>query len=415
MTGPNVFYLYTRLTGSGIFDPCYFWSGSVYVGDGKCFKFLDQLNTFGRSQEACEAEGATLAETRTPQQIDAARTLSSDIGPVWLGGWDPDGGSNLVWLSDQQNVSLQVTIKSNKGKTAICLAMNSATELTTKSCGRSLSFICQIAGAGNPCDVYLPGGEYYDSNCFLPVVEHMTLEDATLNCEKREAKVAEPSTERFVSHMTQVANWNFEPASDIWLGLTQLDSVFKWQSTGESVTAGNWVNGDIQPLVFSSESAVVMNGSFSWAWQVVSKSHAAGFVCQRNLTEECIGVFSSGRCFTIHHNVTDWDAAKAACEDSGSYLAEPKTEVLARTVAKYVNDTADAVYVFLGASDSETEGSLVWNHSRELLNNTYTAWNPGQPEYHNDSDQFLQYSSGGWNVISSNLSKSHNNSFLCEQ
>ena len=76
---------------------------------------------------------------------------------------------------------------------------------------------------------------------------------------------------------------------------------------------------------------------------------------------------------------------------------------------------SDAVYVFLGASDSETEGSLVWNHSRELLNNTYTAWNPGQPEYHNDSDQFLQYSSGGWNVISSNLSKSNNNSFLCEQ
>ena len=75
---------------------------------------------------------------------------------------------------------------------------------------------------------------------------------------------------------------NPEPASDIWLGLTQLDSVFKWQSTGESVTAGNWVNGDIQPLVFSSESAVVMNGSFSWAWQVVSKSHAAGFVCQRS-------------------------------------------------------------------------------------------------------------------------------------
>ncbi|KAK3751433.1 hypothetical protein RRG08_051158 [Elysia crispata] len=34
--------------------------------------------------------------------------------------------------------------------------------------------------AGNPCDVFLPGGEYYDNNCFLSVAEPMTLHDATV-------------------------------------------------------------------------------------------------------------------------------------------------------------------------------------------------------------------------------------------
>ena len=37
-----------------------------------------------------------------------------------------------------------------------------------------------VTDAGNPCDVYLPGGEYYDNNCFLPLAKTMTLQDATV-------------------------------------------------------------------------------------------------------------------------------------------------------------------------------------------------------------------------------------------
>ena len=37
-----------------------------------------------------------------------------------------------------------------------------------------------MTDAGNPCDVYLPGGEYYDNTCFLPAAKPMTLQDATV-------------------------------------------------------------------------------------------------------------------------------------------------------------------------------------------------------------------------------------------
>ena len=67
----------------------------------------------------------------------------------------------------------------------------------------------------------------------------------------------------------------------IWLGLTQLNTKFKWQSTAELVTATNWVNGDPGTLVLSADSSVVMNGSSNWAWKVVSKSDTAGVICQR--------------------------------------------------------------------------------------------------------------------------------------
>ena len=33
-----------------------------------------------------------------------------------------------------------------------------------------------------------------------------------------------------------------------------------------------------------------------------------------------------------------------SCEEQGSYLAEPKTEVLGRTVKKYINDTVGELF-----------------------------------------------------------------------
>ena len=73
-----------------------------------------------------------------------------------------------------------------------------------------------------------------------------------------------------------------EPTSDIWLGMTNSVNKFKWQSTAELVTAGNWASGDLGPSELTADSAVVMNGSSSWVWEVVSRSDAAGVICQRS-------------------------------------------------------------------------------------------------------------------------------------
>ncbi|KAK3751449.1 hypothetical protein RRG08_051174 [Elysia crispata] len=407
------------LSGQGVFDPCYFWPGSVYAGDGMCFKFVDQNNTFNDSQTSCKTDGATLAEVRNQQQKDTVKSFISGSEEVWLGGWHPSGGSNFVWLSDRENVSSHVTdafYNQGTGGEPICLIMNS-TELAPQSCENNLTHICQIY-AGNPCDVYLPGGEYYDNNCFLPVAEQMTLQDATLHCEKQNGKVVEPSIQKFITYVTHFAEWNFAPGNNVWLGLIHLNNRFMWQSTAELVTATNWVNGDPGTSELTADSAVVMNGSSGWVWEVVSKSDTAGVICQRDLIGECNGVFSSGRCFNIHPYTTDWYAAKAACQEEGSYLAEPKTEILARTVEKYVIDTPNVAHVFLGATDLETKGTFVWDHSGQYLRDTYQAWGIGQPNNYGGNQNFLQYliAESGWNDISVNASqRPEPPSFLCEQ
>ena len=37
---------------------------------------------------------------------------------------------------------------------------------------------CLPKDAGNPCDIFLPGAEYYDSYCFLPVSQKLSFQDA---------------------------------------------------------------------------------------------------------------------------------------------------------------------------------------------------------------------------------------------
>ncbi|KAK3761302.1 hypothetical protein RRG08_014313 [Elysia crispata] len=420
-----LFIGFSGIQGQGNFDPCYFWPNSVYAGDGMCFKFVDQPNNFNDSQRFCKTEGARLAEARTQQQKDTIRAKVLSFGyeeetllhkEMWLGGWDSTGGSNFVWLSDEQKVSLPVasSFSNHDFGGPVCLTMTSASQLATQSCVEILEYACQIY-AGNPCDVYLPGGEYYDNTCFLPAAKPMTLQDATIYCEKRNAKIVEPSTETFIGYITQFANWNFRPSGDIWLGLVERSQKFLWQSTGENVTTGNWISDDLGTSVMPVDSAVVMNGTSNWAWQVVSRSAVAGVICQRDLTGECSGVFASGRCFNFYHNqnISDWNAAKTACQDRGSYLAEPKTEILSRTVEKYIKDTPIVKHVLLGATDLEKENTFVWDYSRELFSDTYTAWGQNQPNNVKYKQHYLAYSKtvSGWNDVSLNIG----HSFICER
>ncbi|RUS87312.1 hypothetical protein EGW08_004924 [Elysia chlorotica] len=331
---------------TGIFDPCYFWPGSVYAGSGMCFQLVDQLANFTESQKACQSDGATLAELRTQQQIDTASNLSYGI----------------------------------------------------------------TGDAGNPCDVYLPGGDYYENSCFLADTKPRTLQEAKLFCAKRDAYLVELKNQTFITYMKQFTHWNFGPASAIWLGLTLKYYTFVWSSTGEKVSASNWLNGTTPTEQLSPDAAVVMNGTLDWTWQVVAPSLLAGLVCQRDLSKECSGVFSSGRCLNMYLGPKGWLDAKAACLAKGAYLAEPKTEVLGRTVEKYVIDTPNVDRAYLGATDLE-EGVFVWQYSKQLLSDTYTAWNLGEPNNYDGLEHCLEIVIPlGWNDQDPNDQRS----YICE-
>ena len=67
-----------------------------------------------------------------------------------------------------------------------------------------------------------------------------------------------------------------------------------WQSTAELVTATNWVNGNSGTSELTADSAVVMNGSSGWVWEVVSKSDTAGVICQRGESRLCLNLILLG-------------------------------------------------------------------------------------------------------------------------
>ncbi|GFO02930.1 C-type lectin domain family 4 member f [Plakobranchus ocellatus] len=57
--------------------------------------------------------------------------------------------------------------------------------------------------------------------------------------------------------------------------------------------------------------------------------------------------------------------------------------------------------VHIGATDLVTEGVFVWEHSGKLLSETYSVWNPGQPDNANNEDYlvFSRWKRKLWNDV----------------
>ena len=92
----------------------------------------------------------------------------------------------------------------------------------------------------------------------------------------------------------------------------------------------------------------------------------------------CIGGFEVVKDF--NNNVGgSWFQAKAYCEDKGGRLAivnsqADNEEIASQTSAKGATD------VWLGGTDSASEGSWEWAHTGiSFTSSPYTNWNPGEP------------------------------------
>ncbi|GFR61856.1 hypothetical protein ElyMa_005441800 [Elysia marginata] len=173
--------------------------------------------------------------------------------------------------------------------------------------------LLRLPDAGNPCDAFLPGAEYHDNNCFLPINEYLTFEDAQHRCENLNATLVEPETETLIAYMDQFASRNFENTDLLWLGLDVPMGLFlRWQSSGSVVSINNWARGWLTSRIRLGNQEVrsVMSGELGWSWNVTLKSDLAKAVCQKDISDECGGLFVAGRCFTLHRQASNWADAK---------------------------------------------------------------------------------------------------------
>ena len=94
----------------------------------------------------------------------------------------------------------------------------------------------------------------------------------------------------------------------------------------------------------------------------------------------------------LFRNHLSWSAARQWCIDLGGHLMEPKTQrdvYLAQRLRASISSTAS---VWLGGSDSENEGTWIWDSDGSRMDMT-RFWASGQPVF---SEDHLSLASNGF-------------------
>ena len=93
------------------------------------------------------------------------------------------------------------------------------------------------------------------------------------------------------------------------------------------------------------------------------------------LRKSCDGGWLSfnGHCYLSKDRYITWDDAVAFCESKNSYLVEITTDAELRFVSSHFR------WFWLGATDRETSGTFVYQHSR--LQVPLRFWDKGEPRY----------------------------------
>ncbi|MEZ0387492.1 MAG: lectin-like protein [Verrucomicrobium sp.] len=99
--------------------------------------------------------------------------------------------------------------------------------------------------------------------------------------------------------------------------------------------------------------------------------------------------FINGRWFAAIMEKLDWNRAKSKCEALGGRLAIIRDEDTWKKILTLTPST-----VWLGATDSKTEGQWRWVDDSLV---TFTVWVPGQPDNQYGIEHYLSTWKGGWN------------------
>jgi hypothetical protein len=100
---------------------------------------------------------------------------------------------------------------------------------------------------------------------------------------------------------------------------------------------------------------------------------------------------ASQHCYLLFTNGERWTDAETACHALGAHLASIASAGENTFVDTLISDRT----VWLGASDTTTEGSWLWNTGETVV---FTNWDSGQPDNGSGSeDCALMRGSGRWN------------------
>ena len=103
--------------------------------------------------------------------------------------------------------------------------------------------------------------------------------------------------------------------------------------------------------------------------------------------------------------------ANEYCTSMDAFLAEPRTLEEYDIIHDYTKSLSTTVDIWLGATDSDTEGTWLWQSDGEHL--TYNKWRSGHPPANDDKDcLFMGFTFGKFGDARCIIS-SYN--FLCQR
>ena len=104
-------------------------------------------------------------------------------------------------------------------------------------------------------------------------------------------------------------------------------------------------------------------------------------------------VTDNNHTYLLYDDLMTWTEAKAKCEEFGGHLvtitSAHEQEVVNGMLDKGIRD-----YYWIGASDTETEGTFKWVTGEAF---SYSNWDDGQPDNYQDEDYAHLWSGGKWN------------------
>merc|ERR1712098_575566 len=84
----------------------------------------------------------------------------------------------------------------------------------------------------------------------------------------------------------------------------------------------------------------------------------------------------NSQCYKLFHEEVSWEAAELKCIQLGAHL----TSILSAAENEFVFSLIGKLYVWLGGSDKDKEGTWTWTDCNPW---TYTRWDHGQPNKRN--------------------------------
>ncbi|GFO26619.1 C-type mannose receptor 2 [Plakobranchus ocellatus] len=320
----------------------------------------------------------------------------------WTSNSDPAHIPKAWWAENQPD---DISESQN------CLLMLPGGLLDDYDCDSAVHDLMCQKNIENPCDSFLLGSDYFEDACYLPVHERMTLKQAQAKCEEKDSTLAEPKSLSERKFIEVFISDHFELSEEVAVRVGAFkDSTgyWQWASSSDPTLLNLWINNAKHDR-FKNGSSIVRKsttdstGVARWLWSAVETWNEAYFVCIKDISEECEGVFAQGSCFTLHQEEMTWAQAKAQCEQKGSYLAEPRTAAKSAALDVYLQQFDDLACVMLGASDADVEGTFKWNHSDRYSDRglTFTNWEKDFPAAATEDDDFLCWKGGKWRDTSS--------------